>query len=579
MPAKTSKLRYEVQEQPPHALSAALGFQIVLLIVTGIVLTPLIVMRAAEAPAELMAWVVFAALLVSGTTTMIQARPIGPFGAGYVLFMGTSGAFIAVSTMAVREGGLPLLATLVAFSALVQFAFSARLSLLRSIITPTVGGTVVMLIAVNVFPICFRMLGTVPENVDPASPAVPLTALATFLVVVGASLFSAGRLRLWGPLIGVVVGCLVGGQFGLVDLSGVRDAAWIGIPSVGWPGFDLSFDARMWGLLPAFVIVTIVGAIETYGDGIAIQRVSSRTKRPLDFRSVQGAVSADGLGNLLSGLLGTLPNTTYSTSISVVEMTGVASRRVGLYGGGTMLALAFLPKVSAALQAVPDAVAGAYILVLLVLLFAHGIRLATESGLSYENGFVVCLSFWIGLGFQNDQIFPNHLPNWAHTLLSNGMTSGGITAMFLTLILSMRNRLRNRVRLEPASSSVPQLYSFLTGVASKAGWDRPAIDRLHLAGEEALMFLVDKEEEAQRARPMPIQVSAREEDGVIELEFGSGPGAENVEQLTADLGELGLFVEAEAGLRILDHLTSDLRHEQFHDRNYLAFRVSSEPLA
>ena len=37
---------------------------------------------------------------------MLQARPIGPIGAGYVLFMGISGAFIAVSTTAVASGGL-----------------------------------------------------------------------------------------------------------------------------------------------------------------------------------------------------------------------------------------------------------------------------------------------------------------------------------------------------------------------------------------------------------------------------------------------------------------------------------------
>ena len=60
--------------------------------------------------------------------------------------MGTSGAFIGVSAAAVAAGGLPLLATLVAVSSLVQFFFSARLSFFRRLITPTVGGTVIMLI-------------------------------------------------------------------------------------------------------------------------------------------------------------------------------------------------------------------------------------------------------------------------------------------------------------------------------------------------------------------------------------------------------------------------------------------------
>ena len=40
-------------------------------------------------------------------------------------------------------------------------------------------------------------------------------------------------------------------------------------------------------------------------------------------------MSADGVGNLLSGLMGTVPNTTYSTSVSVTALTGVGARGRG----------------------------------------------------------------------------------------------------------------------------------------------------------------------------------------------------------------------------------------------------------
>ena len=142
------------------------------------------------------------------------------------------------------------------------------------------------------------------------------------------------RLRLWAPVIGIVAGTLLSALFGDLDVTRVREAAWIGVPELSIPGFDLSFGPNFWSLLPAFVIVTVVGAIETFGDAIAIQRISNRDKVPVDFRVVQGALNADGLGNLLSGLLGTLPNTTYSTSISVVDLTGVAARKVGLFSKG-----------------------------------------------------------------------------------------------------------------------------------------------------------------------------------------------------------------------------------------------------
>ena len=134
-------LRYAVDESPPHLLAAGLGLQVVVLVIAGIVITPTVVLRAAGDPGGFLPWAVFAGLLVSGITTMIQARPLGNFGAGYVLFMGTSGAFIAISIDAVKTGGMALLATVVVASSLIQFLFSYRLSTLRKVVTPTVGGT------------------------------------------------------------------------------------------------------------------------------------------------------------------------------------------------------------------------------------------------------------------------------------------------------------------------------------------------------------------------------------------------------------------------------------------------------
>lgn len=573
-----SDIRYGVNDTPSHGLSIALGLQTVALIVTGIVLVPVIVLRAAGGSNELMTWAIFAALFVSGLTTVVQARPVGPIGAGYLLFMGTSGAYLAVATSAVEMGGLALLATLVVASSFMEFALAARLSILRRIITPTVGGTVVMLIAVAVFDICFKMLATVPEGFDPTSWAGPITAFTTFLVVLVISLFSGPKLRLWAPLIGIITGCATAAGFGLMNLAPVAEAPWFGLPSAEWPGMDLSFDGKFWGLLPSFVVVTMIGAIETYGDGIAIQRVSSKTERPVDFRSVQGALNADGLGNLLSGLLGTLPNTTYSTSISVVELTGVAARRVGVYGGIALVALAFFPKVSALLQAVPDPVSGAYVLILIVLLFAHGLRLVTEGGLSYENGLVVCLSFWLGMGFQNQMIFPDHLPPAVRTLVDNGMTSGGIIAILLTMLVSLKNRSALSVQIQPSTKSLPVLHELVQKQATRLGWDVEALHRLQLAAEEALMFLVEKEAQVEGRGPMPIVVRCRAIDGLVELEFATGPGAANLEERLVDLAEDAARRPDDAGLHILHHVTNELHHVQFHDRSYLLLKLDSRPL-
>ena len=175
--------------------------------------------------------------------------------------------------------------------------------------------------------------------------------------------------------------------------------------------------------------MTLVGAIETVGDGIAIQRVSWRKPRAVDFRAVQGAVSADGVGNLFSGLMGTVPNTTYSTSISVTALTGVGARSVGIALGVSFVVVAFIPKALAVVLAIPEPVAAAYITVLLGLLFVVGMRIVIQDGIDYRKGLIAGVSFWIGVGFQNDMVFPEHVSDIAGGLLENGMTAGGMTAI------------------------------------------------------------------------------------------------------------------------------------------------------
>ena len=256
-----------------------------------------------------------------------------------------------------------------------------------------------MLIAVTVMPVIFGTLTDVPAGA--ASAAAPLTALATLATVAALVLRAPPAWRLWSPVIGIIVGCAVGAPFGIYQTELVAEAAWVGVPASSWPGFDFTPDTQFLALLPAFIVVTIVGAVETIGDGIAIQRVSRRRPRATDFRVVQGALNADGVGNLLSGILGTLPNTTYSSSISIAEVTGVAARRVGVVIGATFLVVAFFPKLTALLIAIPPPVVGAYITVLIGLLFVQGMKLVIEDGLDHRKAAVVGVSFWLGTGFQN----------------------------------------------------------------------------------------------------------------------------------------------------------------------------------
>ena len=100
-------------------------------------------------------------------------------------------------------------------------------------------------------------------------------------------------------------------------------------------------------MLPVFLLVTPIVTLRTISSYVAVQSVSWRKRRAVDYRTVQGAVNVDGISNLLCGLAGTVPNNSYSIGASLTELTGVAARSVGIVAGALFVILAFLPKALA----------------------------------------------------------------------------------------------------------------------------------------------------------------------------------------------------------------------------------------
>lgn len=573
-PHETGSVRYEPDDKLPGPLALGLGLQFAVLCLAGIVLTPAIVIRAADGGESYLAWAVFAAVGISGICTILQAARLGRIGSGHVLVMGTSATFIAVCIAALSKGGAGLMASLVIASSLFQFLLSRRLSLFRRILTPAVSGTVIMLIAATVMPIAFGMLSEAPQQASNA--AAPVSALITIALICLIALRGNAVLRLWAPVIGVVGGAVAAAWFGLFDFSGVAAAAWFGLPDAQWPGLDLSFGPAFWALLPAFVFATLVGATETVGDALAIQRVSRREPRAADFRSVQGAVSADGVGNLMSGLAGTVPNTTYSTSVSVTELTGVAARRVGIATGGVFILAALLPKLLMLILAIPAPVVGAYIIFLLAMLFIVGIKLVLQEGMSYRNGLVCGVSFWVGTAFQSGAVAPGFFSEFAGGMLENGMTAGGLTAMLMTLFFEWTSPRRRRMQSELGVTALPLIVKFLQKMAARSGWGEAMSNRLEAVAEETLLTLLDQPGDRERKQRRLLLIARKDGDGAV-MEFIAAGGDDNVEDRIAHLAEQtsDAAPEQQLSLRLLSGLSSSVRHQQYHDTDIVTVRVDA----
>ena len=195
-----------------------------MLALSNTVLFVTVIVRAGDRSEDYLTWAIFASLAIGGAITMLQASRAGWLGAGHVLMTGAGPHFIAVAVLAITKGGLPLLASLVVVSSLVQFALAQWLPLLRRVITPVVSGTALMLIAVTVMGIAIERLSEFPAGAPPA--AGPAVAVLTLAVATMLAMRATGIWRLWAPLIGIATGSVGAALVGLYDPQRVLDANW-----------------------------------------------------------------------------------------------------------------------------------------------------------------------------------------------------------------------------------------------------------------------------------------------------------------------------------------------------------------
>ena len=573
---QTRSLLYAVDEKPPVWMAVFLAIQHVLIMFSGVIIVPTIVAKSSNIPPEEVEYVAFASIIVASISSFIQAIRFGKVGSGYVLFMGTSGAFISCSLVAVELGGFGLVATMSIVAAPIEILFSYFLRYLRNIITPAVGGVVIMLVVVTVMPIALNLWTGTPGTPEYGSFENLIVGLLTFAVILALAIFGGTQLRLSSPIVGAILGYCAAWYFGILDTAHFNEAPFFGLPRGHWPGITFQFTASHIALLATFCVATLVGAIESVGDAMAVQRVSERNFTKVNYDSVQGCLYADGIGNFLAGLAGTVPNTTYSGNIAMIELTGVASRRVGVYGAAILAVLAFFPKLSAIVIDIPGPVLGACLFIFMSMLFVTGIKVATMSGINYQSTIVVGISFLSGSAMETKQFFNDIIPEWLGPLLSNGISTGGITAFLLSLIFYLKPRRSATLRLTADPKLVGRLHEFVEELSGTFRMREKQILLLQLACEEVFTHICDSHVQNGQRGTVRFDFVHEREHIEVEIEDRSTASDVDAPRVPTDLGQAEPADLAELGLVLLNRVATDVSHIRISGFNYISFKVPSE---
>ena len=297
-------------------------------------------------------------------------------------------------------------------------------SWLDALFPPAAMGAIVAVIGLELMPVAAGMAGLTSEEVDSTAIMVSLLTLA---ITVLSSVAFKGFLSILPILIGVVSGYFIALACGIVDLTGVAAAPWFALPTIYTPEFNL--DAILI-ILPAALVVVVehVGHLIVTGNIVG----SDLTKDP----GLDCSIMGNGISTIISGFVGSTPNTTYGENIGVLAISKVFSTWV--IGGAAIFAiiLSCVGKLAAVIQSIPAPVMGGVSLLLFGVIAASGIRVLVESKVDYSNPKNLMLTAIVmGIGVSTAKISLG-------TVALSGMSLATVVAIILSLSFAVVSKLR-----------------------------------------------------------------------------------------------------------------------------------------
>jgi xanthine permease XanP len=438
-PSSNSELIYGLNERPKPLPATLAAIQHVLAAFVGIITPPLIIGSTLGLNDHL-PYLISMALMVSGVGTFIQARRPFGIGAGMICLQGTSfaflGAVLSAGFMVKQRGGSPedimaMIFGVCFFGAIVQIVLSRFIGQLRRVITPLVTGIVITLIGVSLIKVGVTDLGggfNAPDFGEPINLALGAFVLVVIILL---NRSNAAWIRLSAIISGLAIGCLAAWFSGKLVPHSIAHAALISMPTPFKFGF--AFD---WTAFLPVALIYLISSIETVGDLTANCMLSREPiTGPTYIARLKGGILGDGVSCMIAATFSEFPNTTFAQNNGVIQLTGVASRYVGLYIGAILFMLGLFPVIGAILQQIPKPVLGGATLVMFGSVAAAGVRILAQSPLDRRSMLIIATSFGVGLGIAAQPALLHHLPQLIQNLFDSAITSGGLTAIVMCLLL------------------------------------------------------------------------------------------------------------------------------------------------
>jgi len=302
MAQKPQDLIYGLNDKPPFLDLLILGCQHIFLMSSTLVL-PIVLVSEIGGTFEEIRSVIALTMIACGIGTIVQVFRWRFLGSGFVCPNLCGPNFFLVSMEAAWLGGLPLMRGMTIVAGLAEVIFARFIQRLAFLFPPEITGLVVLMVAQSLVTLgVSKFLGINYEG-EPIQISGLMVASLSLITMIGVNIWGKGNLRLYSVFLGFSLGYVLSLVLGLIpwsNLQAVLESPWVSLPFLK-NSFDLAID---WSLVPMFVIVSITGALKSFGNLILCEKVNDDAWQAPDMRRISNGLMADSLCVTVSGLLG-----------------------------------------------------------------------------------------------------------------------------------------------------------------------------------------------------------------------------------------------------------------------------------
>ena len=486
MTRKPASMQYGVEEVPPIPVIAVTALQYVAVLAAFLVY-PLIMAREAHVSADVADSVLSWSMIVLAIGTAMQALPKGPLGSGYLAPSQMTAVYVSPSLEAVRIGGLALMGGMTMFGGAVEALLSRSMQRMRSLLPPELAGVVIVLVAIGNGMLGFRYL--LSPGTEYSGAAHWTVAMVTLLVTVALSVWSKGIVRASCALIGMIVGYAIALLIGLVPyrvLTQLGDVPPVQLPHVGYIAW--SFDTV---LIAPFLIAALANTLKAAALLTTAEKASDADWVRPNLQKIGGGVLADGVTTALSGAFCVFGVNTSSSSVGLIEATGIASRVIAYAVGGIFVIMAFIPPLIRFFTLIPASVIGATFIFASCTILKGGIETIASRMLDARRTLVVGLAIMTGLAVEAFPGFFHNTPASIEPLIDSPLVLGTFVGFGLNALFRIGSRRRAVLNIDPQAIDFEAIQSFVEGRGAAWGARRDVVARASFAAQQLVEVIAD----------------------------------------------------------------------------------------